>query len=110
MHLSQIRSEFNMRHISPFLRATIVLLAAITSTTALAQSGELRIDWATTDAGGATSTGDIYSISGTIAQIDADPLQPASGGNFELTGGFWPGIASAVSLPDPIFSNGFEGP
>jgi hypothetical protein len=110
MHLSQRPSEFTMRHLFHVLRAIAVLLAALSSSTALAQSGELRIDWATTDAGGGTSTGDIYSISGTIAQIDADPLQPASGGNFELTGGFWPGIAPAVSLPDPIFSNGFEGP
>ncbi len=98
-----------MRHCTHFFLLTTALLAASTST-AFAQSSEFQIDWATIDAGGGTSSGDIYSISGTIAQIDADPLQPASGGNFELTGGFWPGIAPAVSLPDPIFGNGFEGP
>ena len=110
MHLSQTTSEFAMRYLSHFLPATAALVAAISSSNALAQSGELRIDWATVDAGGGISSGDIYSISGTIAQIDADPLQPASGGNFELTGGFWPGITPAVSPPDPIFSNGFESP
>jgi hypothetical protein len=45
------------------------------------------IDWYTIDGGGGTSTGGVYSVSGTIGQHDASG--PMSGGNFSLTGGFW---------------------
>jgi hypothetical protein len=46
------------------------------------------IDWFTIDGGGGTSTGGVYSLSGTIGQPDAN-AQPMTGGNFSLTGGFW---------------------
>lgn len=56
--------------------------------------------------GGGSSSGGAFAISGTIGQVDADPLQPASGGVFAITGGFWP---TGVAPPsDPIFANGFE--
>jgi len=45
------------------------------------------IDWFTIDGGGGTSTGGIYSVSGTIGQPDAGG--PMTGGNYSLTGGFW---------------------
>ena len=45
------------------------------------------IDWFTIDGGGGTSTGGVYSVSGTIGQPDAGG--PMTGGNFSLTGGFW---------------------
>jgi len=50
----------------------------------LAQS--YSIDWFTIDGGGGTSTGGVYSISGTIGQPDAGA---SSGGNYSLIGGFW---------------------
>jgi hypothetical protein len=53
------------------------------------------IDWFTIDGGGGTSTGGVYSVSGTIGQPDAGHL---AGGNFTLDGGFW-GIIAAVQLP-----------
>ena len=53
--------------------------------TASAQS--YSIDWFTIDGGGGTSTGGVYSVSGTIGQPDAGG--PMTGGNFSLTGGFW---------------------
>lgn len=46
------------------------------------------IPWYTVDGGGGTSTGGVYSLSGTIGQPDAGVL---SGGTFTLTGGFWAG-------------------
>jgi hypothetical protein len=55
------------------------------ATRALAQS--YSIDWFTIDGGGGTSTGGIYSASGTIGQHDAGG--PMTGGDFSLTGGFW---------------------
>jgi hypothetical protein len=103
MHLMRALPESTMR-------ALIGLFLLASGPSAFAQSGELRVDWASIDAGGGSSTGGIYSVSGTIAQVDADPLQPASGGNFELTGGFWAGIAPQSSQPDAIFNNGFETP
>jgi hypothetical protein len=46
------------------------------------------IDWFTIDGGGGTSTGSVYSVSGTIGQPDASS-QPMTGGNYSLVGGFW---------------------
>jgi hypothetical protein len=46
------------------------------------------VDWFTIDSGGGTSTGGVFTVSGTIGQPDANP-QPMIGGNFTLTGGFW---------------------
>ena len=45
------------------------------------------IDWSTIDGGGGTSTGGVYSLSGTIGQPDVGG--PMSGGQFTLQGGFW---------------------
>ena len=44
------------------------------------------IDWSTIDGGGGTSTGDVYSVTGTIGQPDTGAM---SGGNYSVTGGFW---------------------
>jgi hypothetical protein len=60
---------------------------------ALAQS--YSIDWFTIDGGGGTSTGGVYSVSGTIGQPDAGHM---SGGNFTIDGGFW-GVISAIQTP-----------
>ena len=59
------------------------------------------IDWHTIDGGGGTSTGGVYSVTGTIGQPDAGTM---SGGNFTLDGGFW-GIIAAVQTPGaPLLS------
>ena len=47
---------------------------------------QYSIDWHTIDGGGGTSTGGVYSVSGTIGQPDAGTM---SGGNYTLQGGFW---------------------
>src|SRR2546427_9756944 len=74
-----------------------LLLFAVTSTTALAQS--YSIDWFTIDGGGGTSTGGVYSVSGTIGQPDAGKM---SGGNFTLDGGFWGIIAAVQTAGAPL--------
>jgi hypothetical protein len=56
---------------------------------------QFSIDWFTIDSGGGTSTGGVYSVSGTIGQPDADTM---SGGNFSLAGGFW-SLLSVVQTP-----------
>jgi hypothetical protein len=57
--------------------------------------GQYSLDWSTTDGGGGTSTGGVYSVTGTIGQPDAGKM---SGGNFTLHGGFW-GLIAAVQTP-----------
>jgi hypothetical protein len=57
--------------------------------------GQYSLDWSTIDGGGGTSTGGVYSVTGTIGQPDAGKM---SGGNFTLDGGFW-GFVAAVQTP-----------
>jgi hypothetical protein len=54
------------------------------------------IDWSTIDGGGGTSTGGVYSVTGTVGQPDAGATM--SGGNYSLDGGFWSFVA-AVQIP-----------
>ncbi len=78
-----------------------VLFAAFgLSSAAFAQSGgPYDLSWSTIDSGGGTSTGGVYSVSGTIGQHDAGG--PMTGGNYSLTGGFW--SLYAVQTPgDPV--------
>ena len=56
----------------------------------------LSVDWFTIDGGGGTSTGGVYSVSGTIGQPDAGG--PHTNGVYSLTGGFW-ALPFAVQTP-----------
>ena len=58
---------------------------------------QYAIDWSTIDGGGGTSTGGVYSVSGTIGQPDADA--PMAGGQYSVTGGFWV-LPTAVQSSD----------
>ena len=60
-------------------------LAAILISAAVAQN--YSVDWHKVAGGGGTSTGGVYSVSGTIGQHDAGG--PMAGGAYSLTGGFW---------------------
>ena len=51
------------------------------------QAQSYSIDWYKVAGGGGTSTGGVYSVSGTIGQHDAGG--PMTGGSYSLTGGFW---------------------
>jgi hypothetical protein len=53
------------------------------------------INWATIDSGGGTSTGGIYTVTGTIGQPSAGTM---TGDNYNLVGGFW-GVIAAVQMP-----------
>jgi hypothetical protein len=52
---------------------------------ALGQS--YSVDWYKVSGGGGTSTGGVFSVSGTIGQPDASDAM--SGGQYSVTGGFW---------------------
>src|ERR1039458_8824272 len=61
----------------------------------MAHAQSYNVDWYTIDGGGGTSTGGVYSVTGTIGQPDAGYM---SGGNYTLQSGFW-GIIAAVPTP-----------
>jgi hypothetical protein len=73
------------------LFACVVLLCTYR---AMAQS--YSIDWHKIAGGGGTSTGGVYSVSGTIGQHDAGG--PMTNGQYSVVGGFW-GIIAAVQTP-----------
>ena len=68
------------------LLVLVLLLPGATAASA-AESSLTMIAW-TVDAGGGTSTGPAYSISGTMGQHDAGI---AAGGDYTVLGGFWSG-------------------
>jgi hypothetical protein len=62
---------------------------------------QYSIDWYKIAGGGGTSTGATYQVSGTIGQPDAT-LQPMTGGNYSLTGGFWSLISVVQTSGAPM--------
>ena len=80
------------------MRITLpIVLLCLSSPLAAAQP--YVIDSYTIDAGGGTSSGGAYELSGTIGQHDAGGV--LAGGTLELTGGFWaPGGSGACNVAD----------
>jgi len=78
------------------LRIALLLLAVLF---ALPASAQFSIDWFTFDGGGGTSTGGVYTVSGTIGQPDAGAM---SGGSYSLAGGFWGGAAAQYKIYLPV--------
>jgi hypothetical protein len=76
-------------------RRQLAAAMAILSALAVSHAQNYTIDWSTVDGGGGTSTGGVYSLSGTIGQPDAGTM---SGGNYTLAGGFW-GVLGVVQTP-----------
>lgn len=70
------------------LALAVSLLATVSRTSAQSYA----IDSFTIGGGGGPSTGGAFAWSGTLGQSEARP-QPMSGGNFSITGGFWPLVA-----------------
>jgi hypothetical protein len=76
------------------------LLSLLLSLLAVSARGQsYAIDWFTIDGGGGTSTGGVYSVTGTIGQPDAGLM---SGGNFTIQGGFWGILAAVQSAGAPL--------
>jgi hypothetical protein len=67
---------------------TAVIAAFLIAPAVFAQSGGgYTLTWSTIDGGGATSTGGVYTLRGTVGQPDAgDKL---TGSFYALRGGFW---------------------
>ena len=99
----------------PTWRRWLLALAFLLSTlnfqlSTLAQT--YSIDWHTIDGGGGTSTGGVYSVSGTIGQPDSSG--PMTNGQYSVTGGFWalPTVIQTEGVPtltiapaSPSFAN-----
>lgn len=77
------------------MKIFLTLLAASAAFSASAQN--YSIDWFTIDGGGGTSSGGVYSLSGTIGQPDAGTTM--TGGQYSLVGGFW-ALPFAVQSPE----------
>ena len=70
------------------LVAAMAVQMALTSYTALAQSGGgFDLSWSKVAGGGGTSTGGVYAVSGTVGQHDAGG--PMTNGVYSVTGGYW---------------------
>jgi hypothetical protein len=74
----------------------LFLLAAATC---CGNAQSYSIDWHTIDGGGGTSTGGVYTVSGTIGQPDAGGAM--TNGQFSVSGGFWalPQAVQTVGSP-----------
>lgn len=73
-----------LRDQRPAVTITVLVLATAVSAV---QAQSLSLEWWTIDGGGGTSSGGVYSLTGTVGQPDAGAM---SGGAFSLLGGFWP--------------------
>ena len=81
-------------------RAIIIFLAALALASWVAPA-QFTLDWSTVDGGGTSSTGGVYSVTGTIGQADAGAV---SGGSFALQGGFWVTVAVVQTPGAPVLS------
>ena len=88
------------------VRVALLRFAAATLTLTLAPSAfaqDFDISWHTIDGGGEMFTGGgDFELSGTIGQPDAGPM---TGGDFDLVGGFWAGVAGDSPPCDPCDMN-----
>ena len=71
-----------------------LVLLALTVTISVVYADDYAIDWFTLDGGGIgpsnASSGDGYTLSGTIGQPDArNILEPMTGGGYSMVGGLW---------------------
>ncbi len=75
--------------------AALAMLIATLLYQPFTASAQYSIAWSTIDGGGGTSTGGVYSVSGTIGQPDAGG--PMTNGQYSVTGGFW-ALPTAVQV------------
>lgn len=85
-HPSTDQSARGLAHAQTWRRFVASLVFLSSAIIGFAQS--YSIDWHTIDGGGGTSTGGVYSVSGTIGQPDAGTT-PMTNGQYSVTGGFW---------------------
>ena len=87
------------------MKKAILMLGLLIPVISFAQS--YTIDWYKVAGGGGTSTGGVYSVTGTIGQPDASGAM--SGGQYSVTGGFWSLIAVVQTAGLPNLSIAHSG-
>ena len=83
------------------LTAAGLTVLAVSAAYAQLAGGDFEIRRSTIDAGGDTSSGGVFVLSGTIGQADT---ARSSAGAFELNAGFWTPASS-----DLLFKDSYEG-
>ena len=81
-------------------------LAASALTLAVApwiMASDFDLSWNTIDCGGGYASGGGFELEGRLAQPDAGVM---TGGDFQLSGGFWPGAMVGVSVPGDCDGDG----
>ena len=73
-----------------------LLLSTINYGLSTSHAQSYTVDWYKIAGGGGTSTGGVYSVSGTIGQPDASGAM--TGGNYSVTGGYW-ALINVVQTP-----------
>jgi hypothetical protein len=68
------------------MKQRLIILCLLPVALGVPALAQYSVDWFKVAGGGGTSTGGVYTVSGTIGQPDAGAM---TGGNFTLTGGFW---------------------
>jgi hypothetical protein len=90
------QSSDKSKHSKTWRRALV--LCVLASVFCLCASGQDYTNkWHTVDGGGRSSTGGVYTITGTIGQPDASRWK-MTGGEYTVNGGFWGRIA-VVQMP-----------
>jgi len=81
----------------PLLKRVVFGFCCLAAASCLeVQAQNYTVDWYKIAGGGSTSTGGVYSVSGTVGQQDASSA--LSGANYSLTGGFW-ALINVVQSP-----------
>jgi hypothetical protein len=89
------------------IRTSCVIIAGWLLALPTLHAQSYSIDWFTIDGGGGTSTGGVYSVSGTIGQPDAGDAM--TGGNYSVTGGFWSLISVLQTAGAPTLTITYAG-
>ena len=80
-------------HIGSAHYLLLAITVLVVASAALALGGENISRWAVAGGGG-QSAGGGYVLNGTLGQTEAGPTM--SGGDYNLSGGFWGGAATSV--------------
>ena len=81
----------------PSLRTLGLVIAGLLLALSPLHAQTYSIDWSKIAGGGGTSTGGVYSVSGTIGQPEAGGA--LTNGQYAVTGGFWV-LPQAVQVSD----------
>jgi hypothetical protein len=90
------------------MKTTLALVGSVWLCATSAHAQSYSIDWSTLGGGGGTSTGGVYSVSGTIGQPDAGG--PLTNGQYSVTGGFWALPVAVQATKAPALTIARSGP